>query len=463
MHTQRIISILILLLFISCGKTPGPAGEGPVKEQDQEQEYKDTLISLEQYNYYCKSTHVAQETVTNIRFNRAGSRPISETRGLLTYNDEGLKSLQETYTDGKLSLRTSYTYGDHSMHQRTERPGDTPYETEYTYEDAERTRVLEEKTTLPEATGSNEGYYQRTAYVWSNNRNTTQETYVYMPAYFSSEILTQRVEKEYSRQGRVFGEITYTTKTGAFGQQASETFRSETTTYRDTSLTQPEKVVIYVNEASPVTTHIYTYNKDNLPIKREVYSDDKLYSFSAYTYKDNVRTVYTYMPLSMQVTETTFLDSHSYTSQEDPAPSPFEVPSLQGEEDYSAAIVTNYSTDWEPTPIYLHNSLTGAASSFCFSLKNVSNQELTLISNSRSRCSLTPIGSNGSSAYGNMQFSAESVAPGTESECSFKVGFPASTVYEMMNVSVNFEYKAGTETRTASFYIQNMPVFDTLD
>ena len=466
MHSQRIIPLLLLILSFSCGKLPESNGETPGEELENKtetpSEKKDTIISLEHYNFY-KSARVAQETTTTSKFNRAGSRLISETRSLLTHNDEGLKSLQETYTNGNLSLRISYTYGDYSMHQRTERPGDTPYEIEYTYEDAERTRVLEAYTTLPEATGSYEDYYQKTIYTWDNNRNTTQETYVYLPTYSSSEVLTQRVEKEYSLNGRVFGEITYTTNTGAFGRQASETFRSETTTYRDTSLRQPEKVVIYVNEQS-VTTHVYTYNKDNLPVKREVYWDNNLYSFSAYTYKDNVRTVYTYMPLTMQVTETTYLDSHSYTTQEDMPSSPFETPSPQGEEDYSGASVSTSCTDWELTPIYLHNSLTGASSSFCFSLKNVSSQELTPVSNYRSRCTLTPIGYSGSFVnQGNLQVSTESVAPGSEAECSFKVGFTGSAIYETVNASVYFEYKAGTETRSANFYIQNLPVFDTLD
>ena len=466
MKKWSLFACVLLLAAFSCGKQPvepAPEPDGtddPVVPDPQP-------VNLEHFDFY-RTARVAKEVNKIIRFNRAGSRVVSEAFGTITYNEEGLKSLQESFVDGKLSGRSTFTYGDHTMHRVSEYPpgpGICFYVYDYTYEDAERKREIECILTSPDFVGTtSEGSYDRTITKWEEGRKVRQEIYTYAPNYWESEFLTKTVDKTYTFRGNIGTVCTVTHEYGGFGRKESESVVLVTTTYRDESRRQTEKAVTVIEGSTPnpSSTVLYTYNKDNLLVKQEHYSGtSSLSSMSCFTYKDNVKTQYCYKRDQLEVTETTYQDAHTYSGADDVIESPFDMPAPQGPEDYSGVKVSTENKDWILTVAYLHNSLMRGGE-FCFSLQNISKHELTLLPRSlQTRCLM--IGSNGTNMYtADPSASPEAVERGAIAEMTFRVSI-SNPIAETVRAVLNLSYKDGETTKMASFSIENLQVFDTLD
>lgn len=311
----------LFCLVVACTKPvennqedPDSGSETPVEEPVEEPE-----ISLEHYDYY-RTAKVARTVNRVTRENYETGLPyVTVDSTEITYNEEGLKIREEGFLDEKLTGRATYTYGDHSMHATVYHPGSTSYETDYTYEDAERTRTKEQISTIVGV----DDYYAKTLYTWENGRMVLQEDYVHQGLYYDGELLSKTIAKTYTYRG-VLGTVCTVTHTfPIFNQKDLERVELATTTYRDATRRQAEKTVVSYEIATenwedltPDSITLYFYNKDNVVIKSERYSGNNLVGVSGYTYKNNTRTVYTYSYYESQITETTFVGQHEYESLE---------------------------------------------------------------------------------------------------------------------------------------------------
>lgn len=313
---KRIFGYVVLagLLVVSaCGKQPVPVPE-PVPEQD----------SLAHYDYYNTAT-TAELRRTTTRYDQYGNKSVSEFYGRNQFDEEGMIAIQESFQDGVLSIRSVYTYGDHTTHRVMEIWPDT-WQTiiDYTYEDAERTRALVELWTY-----SNSDHVGKTIRTWENGRMVLEETYVTDPEMGLKDYLTARIEYTYtetlSDDGLVRTLRTVTVNRAVASSQIDkETTDEEVTTYRDTSRRQPESIVTTSSKRFYAITKRFTYNEDNLKIRVDTYYDDLLWGVNSYAYQDNVVTECYYESNVEQVSRYTFATDHIYTSPEEIIPSPFE-------------------------------------------------------------------------------------------------------------------------------------------
>ena len=311
MKQWNFLWLLALLMPMSCGKAQGEGGQ---------EEEPDPFVH---YNYY-QPGKVTDQLSTYNRYKPNGELlQTSEMHGIATYNEEGLVTSMKTFQDGKLTISSDYTYGDHSMRQIQSSSGAT-YEYRFTYEDAGRTRAIEEYWGYLD----NETYdtYQKVIRSWDNNRTVLEETYLYSPSEGVADLLVKRVRNTYADNGLTTTVHTYTFSKGLYGASDKEVEEEKTTTYRDSGRRQPETVVSSSSQSTHIITNRYTYNEDQLLVRRDYYVDEELTTVYGYIYKDNTMTEYLYEALLEGVSVYTFLGEHSYQRSQEKIPSPFSLP-----------------------------------------------------------------------------------------------------------------------------------------
>lgn len=274
------------------------------------------------YDFY-QSRKVTDQLSSYIQYKPNGDKWTSTMHGIATYDEDGLMTSQKTYQDGKLTISSDFTYGDHSMRQVQTASGAT-YEILYRYEDAGRTRAIEEKQRYLE-NGADDSY-QKVIRSWENNRMVLEETYLYSPSRGVDGLLLKRVRKTYADKDLSTTVHTYTLTKGLYGASDKEIEEEETTTYRDSGRRQAETVVKSSSQSTHITTNRYTYNEDQLLVRRDYYVDEELTTVYGYIYKDNTMTEYLYEALLEGVSVYTFLGEHSYQSSQEIIPSPFSRP-----------------------------------------------------------------------------------------------------------------------------------------
>ena len=90
------------------------------------------------------------------------------------------------------------------------------------------------------------------------------------------------LRKSYADKGLSTTVHTYTLTKGLYGASDKEIEEEETTTYRDSGRRQAETVVKSSSQSTHTITNRYTYNEDQLLVRRDYYVDEELTTVYGY-------------------------------------------------------------------------------------------------------------------------------------------------------------------------------------